>query len=76
MGSDYSVRRQMPVLIGNNDHVMALAEITREPNKVTIVVQAVGEDSQYIANLLEQTEPIGISFIALPIQNAREKRPI
>ena len=76
MERDYSVRRQMPVLIGNSNHVMALAEITREPDKVTIVVQAVGENSQYIADFLEQTEPIGLSFIALPIQNAREKRPI
>lgn len=73
MGSGPNITRQMPVLIGDSNHVMAVAEITREIDKVTIVVRSTGEQGQLLASFLEQAEPIGLSFIALPIQNVRER---
>lgn len=67
--------RQLPVLIGAKyGHVMAQAEVFRKPDSVLIQITADGKKSQLLAEFLEQEEPIGMSFIAIPVQNIREKR--
>lgn len=67
--------RQLPVLIGtNHEHVMAKAEIYRRPDGVLIIITANGQESQLLAEFLEQAEPIALSFGAIPVQNIREKK--
>lgn len=67
--------RQLPVLIGNDQtHILAKTEIFRTPEKVLIQITSDGPNGQLLAEFLEQAEPIGISFIPIPVQNIREKR--
>lgn len=70
-----NMSRLMPVMIGfNQEHVLARADIYRTPDKVLIQVTAAGEDGQLLAEFLEQTEPIGLSFGPIPVQNISKKR--
>lgn len=65
----------MPVLIGNNyKHVMGRAKIHRGLDKVLIEIESSGEHGQLLADYLEQAEPVAVSFTAIPVQNAREKK--
>lgn len=73
MGKD-NITRKLPVLIGNNQHVMAIAEIKREPNRLSIEIESAGPESQYLADFLEQGTPIALSFVVIPVQSAQEKR--
>lgn len=67
--------RKLPVLIGNDyKHLMATAQIVRSPNKVTIEIIAEGENGQALAAFLEEVEPIGLKFVAIPVRNILEKR--
>ena len=67
--------RKLPVLIGHNyEHIMANAEIVRTSEGTRIDINATGEEAIYLADFLEQAEPIALSFIAIPVQNTREKR--
>lgn len=69
-----TTRKSIPVLIGNDTHVMASADIYRTPEKVMIQISAGGIDGQMLAEFLEQAEPIALSFGAIPVQNITEKR--
>ena len=66
--------KKLPVLINHDDHVMARAEVFRTPDKVLIQITSDGEDGQILAEFLEQAAPIALSFVAIPVQNIREKR--
>lgn len=70
-----NTRRQLPVFIGEDQkHAMASAEIVREPNEVVITIVGTGLEGQLLADFLEQAEPIGLTFIPIPVRNIREKR--
>lgn len=72
--SMYSLKRRLPVLIGfDYEHVMANAEIFREPDKILIEITSTGTESQLLGDFLEQVEPIALSFGGIPAQTS-EKR--
>lgn len=68
--------RPIPVLLGDNyEHVTASAEIIRTLDSVTIhITSKPGPDTQMLADLLEQVEPIALKIVAIPVRNTREKR--
>ena len=69
------VKRDLPVSIGkNNEYVMAKAEIYRDLNKVLIQITSSEPNGQLLADFLEQAEPIGLYFRAIPVQNIIERR--
>lgn len=73
---DRVTKRTIPVIVGENiHHVMGRAEIVRKPGgEVSIEIVANGERGKILAGFLEQAEPIAVSFIAIPVQNTRDKR--
>lgn len=69
-----NTKRKLPVLLGEQQHIMASADIYRTPEKVLVQITCTGQESQLFAEFLEQAEPIALYFGAVPVQNDREKR--
>lgn len=75
--ADYASRiaRPIPVLVGfDQAHVMAKAEIFRNPDSMMIQIIVTGKENMLLAEFLEQAEPIALSFVARPFENKIEKR--
>lgn len=65
----------IPVLFNEDKyHVLARADISREPDNVVITITASGPESQLLAEFLQQADPFALSIGAFPVQNIREKR--
>lgn len=69
--------RTIPVLLGGDDeHVLAKADIFQTPDSVLIQVTASGPESKLLAEFLGQQEIIAVGFQAIPVQNIRERKSI
>lgn len=66
-------KRDLPII---TDYVVghSKAVITQEAGRVKIEITLEDPNRDLIAEFLEQPEPIGISFIPLPVLNIREKK--
>lgn len=65
----------LPVLISLSERqVLAKAEVFKAPDRVLIQIVATGVESEFLAEFLDQAEPIALSFGPSPVQNKIEKR--
>lgn len=74
-----SFRWDLPVILGHDyQHVMARAEFSRneEGAPVITITGSSGAEGHILAEYLEQPEIVGLSFIALPVRNANERKTI
>jgi len=75
MSNSRHMSRNLPILFhADKDYLMAKVEIFREPDKVLIQIEALGDAGQRLSEFLEQADPFALSFGAIPVQNIREKR--
>jgi hypothetical protein len=61
-------KTQIPVIIGDDyQHVMCEATIIQQNDVVTITMTANGQSANDLMAVLTATEPMGLSFIAIPV---------
>lgn len=59
---------QIPVLIGHNyEHVMCKAVINVEGDTVTVTMAAKGSDGRELLEVMNQSEIMALSFVAIPV---------
>ena len=69
--------RRLPVLFGDNvQDIVARAVILEEPNQVVVSIVLEGEAAKNYNGFLTQADPVAVSFIAIPVRNARESKEI
>lgn len=61
-------KRQIPVMLGEDyQHVMGEAIIMEQNDVVTVTITAKGTNARDLIAVLSAMEPMGLSFIAIPV---------
>ena len=69
------INRYIPVLLGNNyEHIMARADIVEEGDEITVTIKAKGGDALDLAEVFTSSEPLALSFVAIPVKPHSSKK--
>lgn len=62
-------KRLLPVLLGHNrESIMANATIVEEPSRTVVTIVVEGSSAEAFAEFVTVTEPVAMSFTAIPVQ--------